>query len=106
MGILAKGGAPFLTKDLRDFLLIKQVLLTKGTPELTIIGLKMKQSIPAVVAMENNSIHPLEVQVAGLKDSGTLLEEEIEVEVIDLAVQPSFVNEEPYINRWIRRTAQ
>lgn len=60
MGILAKGGAAISQlQDLRVISFDKTGTLTKGTPELTDYWFEDETMIPAVVAMEKQSTHPL-----------------------------------------------
>lgn len=83
MGILAKGGAAISQlQDLRVISFDKTGTLTKGTPELTDYWFEDETIIPAVVAMEKQSTHPLAQAVVQRFSDWTLLEEEIEVEVL------------------------
>ena len=83
MGILAKGGAAISQlQDLRVISFDKTGTLTKGTPELTDYWFEDETMIPAVVAMEKQSTHPLAQAVVQRFSDWTVLEEEIEVEVL------------------------
>ena len=83
MGILAKGGAAISQlQDLRVISFDKTGTLTKGTPELTDYWFEDETMIPAVVAMEKQSTHPLAQAVVQKFSEWTVLDEEIEVEVL------------------------
>lgn len=83
MGILAKGGAAISQlQDLRVISFDKTGTLTKGTPELTDYWFEDETMIPAVVAMEKQSTHPLAQAVVQRFNEWTVLKEEIEVEVL------------------------
>ncbi len=83
MGILAKGGVAISQlQDLRVISFDKTGTLTKGTPELTDYWFEDETMIPAVVAMEKQSTHPLAQAVVQKFSDWTVLEEEIEVEVL------------------------
>lgn len=83
MGILAKGGAAISQlQDLRVISFDKTGTLTKGTPELTDYWFEDETMIPAVVAMEKQSTHPLAQAVVQKFSDWTVLDEEIEVEVL------------------------
>ena len=83
MGILAKGGAAISQlQDLRVISFDKTGTLTKGTPELTDYWFEDETMIPAVVAMEKQSTHPLAQAVVQKFSEWTVLKEEIEVEVL------------------------
>ena len=72
--------------------------LTKGTPELTDYWFEDETIIPAVVAMEKQSTHPLAQAVVQRFSDWTLLEEEIEVEVlVGQGVRSIIRNEEIHI---------
>ena len=99
MGILAKGGAAISQlQDLRVISFDKTGTLTKGTPELTDYWFEDETIIPAVVAMEKQSTHPLAQAVVQRFSDWTLLEEEIEVEVlVGQGVRSIIRNEEIHI---------
>lgn len=83
MGILAKGGAAISQlQDLRVISFDKTGTLTKGTPELTDYWFEDEAIIPAVVAMEKQSTHPLAEAVLRKFSALPVLNEEIEVEVL------------------------
>ena len=72
--------------------------LTKGTPELTDYWFEDETMIPAVVAMEKQSTHPLAQAVVQKFSDWTVLEEEIEVEVlVGQGVRSVVRNEEIHI---------
>ena len=99
MGILAKGGAAISQlQDLRVISFDKTGTLTKGTPELTDYWFEDETMIPAVVAMEKQSTHPLAQAVVQKFSDWTVLEEEIEVEVlVGQGVRSVVRNEEIHI---------
>ena len=99
MGILAKGGAAISQlQDLRVISFDKTGTLTKGTPELTDYWFEDETMIPAVVAMEKQSTHPLAQAVVQRFSDWTVLEEEIEVEVlVGQGVRSVVRNEEIHI---------
>lgn len=83
MGILAKGGAAISQlQDLHVISFDKTGTLTKGTPDLTDYWFEDETMIPAVVAMEKQSTHPLAQAVVQKFSDWTVLDEEIEVEVL------------------------
>ena len=83
MGILAKGGAAISQlQELRVISFDKTGTLTKGTPDLTDYWFKDEAIIPAIVAMEKQSTHPLAQAVVQRFNEWTVLKEEIEVEVL------------------------
>ena len=83
MGILAKGGAAISQlQELRVISFDKTGTLTKGTPDLTDYWFEDETMIPAVVAMEKQSTHPLAQAVVQKFSDWTVLDEEIEVEVL------------------------
>ena len=83
MGILAKGGAAISQlQELRVISFDKTGTLTKGTPELTDYWFEDEAMIPAVVAMEKQSTHPLAEAVLRKFSRLPVLNEEIEVEVL------------------------
>ena len=83
MGILAKGGAAISQlQDLRVISFDKTGTLTKGTPDLTDYWFEDETMIPAVVAMEKQSTHPLAQAVVQEFSEWSVLDEEIEVEVL------------------------
>ena len=99
MGILAKGGAAISQlQDLRVISFDKTGTLTKGTPELIDYWFEDETMIPAVVAMEKQSTHPLAQAVVQKFSDWTVLEEEIEVEVlVGQGVRSVVRNEEIHI---------
>ena len=99
MGILAKGGAAISQlQDLRVISFDKTGTLTKGTPELTDYWFEDETMIPAVVAMEKQSTHPLAQAVVQKFSDWTVFEEEIEVEVlVGQGVRSVVRNEEIHI---------
>ena len=83
LGILAKGGAPISQlQELRVISFDKTGTLTKGTPDLTDYWFEDEAIIPAVVAMEKQSTHPLAEAVLRKFSEAPVLNEEIEVEVL------------------------
>ena len=83
MGILAKGGAAISQlQELRVISFDKTGTLTKGTPDLTDYWFEDEAIIPAIVAMEKQSTHPLAQAVVQRFNEWTVLKEEIEVEVL------------------------
>lgn len=83
MGILDKGGAAISQlQDLHVISFDKTGTLTKGTPDLTDYWFEDETMIPAVVAMEKQSTHPLAQAVVQKFSDWTVLDEEIEVEVL------------------------
>lgn len=83
MGILAKGGAAITQlQELRVISFDKTGTLTKGTPDLTNYWFEDEAIIPAVVAMEKQSTHPLAEAVLRKFSEFPILNEEIEVEVL------------------------
>ena len=83
MGILAKGGAAISQlQELRVISFDKTGTLTKGTPDLTDYWFEDEAMIPAVVAMEKQSTHPLAEAVLRKFSHLPVLNEEIEVEVL------------------------
>ena len=83
MGILAKGGAAITQlQELRVISFDKTGTLTKGTPDLTNYWFEDEAIIPAVVAMEKQSTHPLAEAVLRKFSELPVLNEEIEVEVL------------------------
>ncbi len=83
MGILAKGGAAISQlQELRVISFDKTGTLTKGTPDLTDYWFEDEAIIPAVVAMEKQSTHPLAEAVLRKFSEAPVLDEEIEVEVL------------------------
>lgn len=99
MGILAKGGAAISQlQDLRVISFDKTGTLTKGTPELTDYWFEDETMIPAVVAMEKQSTHPLAQAVVQKFSEWTELDEKIEVEVlVGQGVRSVVRNEEIHI---------
>ena len=83
LGILAKGGAAISQlQELRVISFDKTGTLTKGTPDLTDYWFEDEAIIPAVVAMEKQSTHPLAEAVLRKFSEAPVLNEEIEVEVL------------------------
>ena len=83
LGILAKGGAAISQlQELRVISFDKTGTLTKGTPDLTDCWFEDEAIIPAVVAMEKQSTHPLAEAVLRKFSEAPVLNEEIEVEVL------------------------
>jgi len=83
LGILAKGGAAISQlQELRVISFDKTGTLTKGTPDLTDYWFEDEAIIPAVVAMEKQSTHPLAEAVLRKFSHLPVLNEEIEVEVL------------------------
>lgn len=83
LGILAKGGAAISQlQELRVISFDKTGTLTKGTPDLTDCWFEDEAMIPAVVAMEKQSTHPLAEAVLRKFSEAPVLNEEIEVEVL------------------------
>ena len=83
MGILAKGGAAISQlQELRVISFDKTGTLTKGTPDLTDYWFEDEAIIPAIVAMEKQSTHPLAEAVLRKFSEAPVLDEEIEVEVL------------------------
>ena len=83
LGILAKGGAAISQlQELRVISFDKTGTLTKGTPDLTDYWFEDEAMIPAVVAMEKQSTHPLAEAVLRKFSEAPVLNEEIEVEVL------------------------
>lgn len=99
MGILAKGGAAISQlQELRVISFDKTGTLTKGTPDLTDYWFEDETMIPAVVTMEKQSTHPLAQAVVQKFSDWTVLEEEIEVEVlVGQGVRSVVRNEEIHI---------
>ena len=99
MGILAKGGAAITQlQELRVISFDKTGTLTKGTPDLTNYWFEDEAIIPAVVAMEKQSTHPLAEAVLRKFSELPVLDGEIEVEVlVGQGVRSVVQHEEIYI---------